>query len=268
MKRLSSIVFLILISITTAIPQTKNAESSSTREKQESDRGVFAQLVKVRVNPGDIEKWENSVSKLARAAEKSRVSEKIDWLIYRETPTNYHIVLISDSLAEMVTTDSFPTFFAGEESEKLFTEGMKELMKTEFEILENIVTQQVYSLGTVRSMTTKTHPLGRSVNYWIKPDKEAEFVSALQEYASFLKEIKYPYPVEGFRYALFSPGRYMVVTFPDDWAKFYRENDLETLARKKNALNKLSEIKRRINSTLIRISVDHISFAPELSPGD
>lgn len=260
MKKLSIIAFLILAMISVA--------ASQTDKKQDSDKGVFVQLVKVRVNPGDIEKWEIAIGKLARAAEKSRVPEKVDWLLYRETPTNYHIVLISDSLAEMVTTGSFPTFFTGEESEKLFADGMKELLKTEFEILENVITQQFYSLGTVRSMTTETHPLGRSVNYWVKPDKEAEFVAALQEYASFLKEIKYPYPVEGFRYALFSPGRYMVVTFPDDWTKFFGENDLETLVKKKNALNKLSEIKRRINATVIRMSVDHISFAPELSPQD
>jgi hypothetical protein len=264
-KRFSKLVLLIFVLTNFVVAQTKNSNSIVPPEKQVSEEGIFVQVVRLRVDANDVAKWENAVKKIREAAGKSRLSKKLDWLLYRETPANYLIITFSDSLADILTTKSFPAYFSGKESEEIFKNALKELNQTRFVILENNITQQMTALSTVREMSTKTHPMGRLTDYWVKPGKDSEFISIMQDYFKLLKKIEYPYPIEGFRYALFAPGKYQIVTFPDSWAGFFGENDLEILARKKKALKQLSDIKRRLSATLIKSSEIDISFARELS---
>ncbi|HUF05495.1 MAG TPA: hypothetical protein VMM38_15150 [Aridibacter sp.] len=234
-------------------------------DPSKEDLGIFVQLVKIRVRPVHSGEWEKGVSLLAKAAKASDVDEQLEWLMYRAEPAVYNAVTFSDELGGVLTLGKFPGYFKGEESQRLYSEALRHLAGVDYEITENMITQMDYSLSTVREMSTSTHLEARTVEYWVKPGKEREFLKAVRDRVVVLKSIEYPYPVEGGRYALFAPGRFLIATFPDNWADFYGKNDLRRLAEKKGALERLQKIESRIESTLIRSESHDISYARELS---
>lgn len=241
------------------------ASFAGPEEGNQNDFGTYTQRLSITVKPEDAERWEGAVRHIVQAAGKSQLPAKHHWLMYREGPFRYRLILFSDGFADIDTLESFAAGFAKTEGEGLFRQAIEELKPTQFEVLDIGVRQQVYSWSTVRSMNTDTHPLARVIDYWIRPGSRDEFDTVMREYAALLKRIEYPYPVEGFRWRLFAPGMYSVVTFPDDWSKFHGENRLELLARKKGAFEQLLEIRRRLAATLIRHSQFDLDFASELS---
>lgn len=254
------IFFLLLL-----LPLGLHSYRVAAEEPNQDAAGVYTQRVAIRVKPEDAERWENAVSRIAQAADKSRLPGKHHWLMYREGPFQYHLILFSDGFADIDTLESFAIAFAKTEGEGLFKQAIEDIKSTQFEVLSIGVRQQVYSWSTVRSISTDTHPLARAVDYWVRPGSEKEFDTVMREYVSLLKRIHYPYPVEGFRWRLFAPGMYSVVTFPDDWSKFHGENRLELVARKKGAYEQLMENRRRLAAILIRYSQFDLDFASDLS---
>lgn len=229
-----------------------------------ADGGAYVRSVSIRVSPGDAERWEQAVRMIADAARKARSSDH-DWLLYRAGPFRYWLILFSEGLSDIVTEESFSAAFAGTEGEALFARGVEQLLSTRFEVIRDVVTQQLYSWSTVRSMSTATHPLARVAEYWVRPDSVQQFDRAVQDYVAFLKKIRYPYPVEGFRLRLGAPGRYRLVTFPDDWSKFFGENRVEEIAAKHGATEELQSARKALAATLEKVEEHHLDFVSELS---
>ncbi len=123
----------------------------------------------------------------------------------------------------------------------------------------------LYSWSTVRGMSTATHPLVRVAEYWVKPSRVRQFDRAVRDYVALLKRIDYPYPVEGFLWRVGAPGRNLVVTFPDDWSKFFGENRAEEIAAKHGATEELQSARKALAATLEKVEEHYLDFVPELS---
>ena len=87
----------------------------------------------------------------------------------------------------------------------------------------------------------------------------------MREYAALLKAVEYPYPVEGFRWRVGSPGVNYVAVFPDAWAGFFGEHDMRTVLRHHGREAEYEALLHRIASAVYRVEQHDIDFAPSLS---
>lgn len=123
----------------------------------------------------------------------------------------------------------------------------------------------VNAWSTVEGMSTSTHPKGRLTLYWVRPGWEEEFDKAMRKQAILLREVSYPYPVEGFRWRLGSPGVNYIAIFPDNWQSFFAQNAVTTYLSQHGRLADFKAIQERISMSVYRTEQHDIDFDAELS---
>ena len=161
--------------------------------------------------------------------------------------------------------ESLRQAFAGTASEVRFQTAVDELLETRFLVESQVITQMVNPWSTVEGMSTATHPKARVVKYAVKPNRHDEFDAAIRDYVRLLKEIEYPYPIEGFRWQFGRPGENWLVTFPDNWSDFHGVNDLDTIARQHDAHERLQVIRSRIDNAVRATTQHDLDFVASLS---
>lgn len=227
--------------------------------------GVYVRLVTIEVDPADAPDWEATVQRIARAARQSNLESCCDWLLYREGPYRYRAVFFSEGFADLDTPESFGRAFAGTPGEAAFREGVRRIQTTRYEVTEDVVHQMVAGWSTVEGMSTATHPKARITKYWVRPGAEKAFDKAMREQAKLLKAVKYPYPVEGFRWRLGSPNVNYVNVFPDAWAGFFGENSIRAVLRRHDREAEYDALLKRIAATVLRMEHHYIDYASSLS---
>ncbi|MGE0555226.1 MAG: hypothetical protein AB7R55_17490 [Gemmatimonadales bacterium] len=227
--------------------------------------GVYVRLLDVRVEPSDAAVWEAAVEGVARAARVSQLEACCAWLLYREGPYRYRVVLFSDGLADLDTPESFAEAFAGTPGEALFRASVQRLQRTRYEVVEDLIHQMVRGWSTVDEMSTASHPKGRLTKYWVRPGADAAFDAAMREYAALLTAVGYPYPVEGFRWRVGSPSVNYVVVFPDAWSGFLGENGIRPTLERHGRAADYDALLMRIAATVSRVEYHDIDYDPALS---
>ena len=259
--RCVSACFALALSVGFSTPAASGEESSDP----ESDSGVHVRLVTVDVDPTDALSWEEAVQRIADAARKSNVEHCCDWLLYRQGLYRYHAVFFSKGFADLDTPTSFSHAFAGTPGEQAFRQGVRQLQTTRYEVAGDTVHEMVAAWSTVEGMSTATHPRARMTKYWVRPGAERAFDAAMREHAKLLQVVKYPYPVEGFRWRLGSPNANYINIFPDTWARFFGENDVRALLRRHEREAEYDALQERIAATVLRVEQHDIDFVASLS---
>ncbi len=239
--------------------------SAQNNDKNENERlSIFVREVAIKVEPEDANKWEKAMQKMVEAYVKTG-SDKLEWLLYRSQPNEFWIIMFGDSLEDVPDEEEINNAFIGTQGEPEYKEALELFAQTEFEVTRDIVCQQDEYWGTVKAMSTKTHPKARVVDYWVKPGSETEFDNIQQQYVALLQKMNYPYPVEGFRPRIGAPRVSQVVTFPDNWGNYLGINDLSEWVKKMNKQTELDEINNEMSRVIIKSSYHDLDFVKELS---
>ncbi len=251
------IIILVAIITVTSFPQNR-------KEKERERLSIYVREVALRVAPGDALKWEEAMQKMVEAYVKTNTAE-LEWLLYRSKPNEYWIIMFGDSLEDIPDEEDINYAFTGTPGETEYKEALELFAQTEFEIIRDIICQQDDFWGTVKAMSTKTHPKARVIDYWIKPGSETEFDKIQQKYVALLQSMNYPYPVEGFRPRIGAPRVSQVVTFPDNWENYFGINDLSGWAKKLHMEEELNEINVEISQVIMRSTYHVLDFVKEFS---
>ncbi|MCH7848680.1 MAG: hypothetical protein IIB53_10000 [Planctomycetes bacterium] len=258
-----SIRWLALLGLCSFLFAQPPERSSPFDEAQEF--GVYVQALEITVEPEDVDRFENAVGTIAREAATSDIGEDHEWILYRAGLHRYWAILFSEKLQDFDTMESLRQAFAGTASEVRFQTAVDELLETRFLVESQVITQMVNPWSTVEGMSTATHPKARVVKYAVKPNRHDEFDAAIRDYVRLLKEIEYPYPIEGFRWQFGRPGENWLVTFPDNWSDFHGVNDLDTIARQHDAHERLQVIRSRIDNAVRATTQHDLDFVASLS---
>lgn len=232
----------------------------------ESGEGVYTRTLEIEVQPSDVQAWEAAVASLAKAAKALKTEKRIDWIVYRTGPTKYWVIFNRPDLLEAITLETLCSAIGDGPQESALRAGLASLEATQFVVTMDALWQHSYEWSTVRSMSTSTHPLAVATEYSVRPADRREFGKAMREYVGFLVQIKYPYPMESFRWCLGRPGRCMSVIFPDNWVTYHKERSLDKFADSKNLRAELARIRNRLFQSTHSVRETQLTFAPELSP--
>ncbi len=252
---------MLKITITSLLLCLSCATGTSAQEHE----GVYVRLLDVLVAPEDSRLWEAAVEEIAHAARLSELDSCCDWLLYRQGAYRYRVIFFSDGLSDLVTPEIFANAFIGTPGEKAYLEAVVQLKTTQYEVVDDVVHQIVGAWSTVDAMSTDTHPKGRLTKYWVRPGEEDAFDAAMQAYMALLKEVKYPYPVEGFQWRVGSPGVNYIAVFPDSWTGFFGEHDVHLVVDRHNRRPDYDALLRQIANTVYRVEQQDIDFEPRLS---
>lgn len=233
---------------------------ASSAAQDQSTGAVYVEFVTVEVDPGDIGKWESAMADLARVAETT--APDILWLTYRGDPGEYRLVLQAESLAGLPTQDTFSHVFSTTAQGRA---AWSRLMNTGFTMNTATVTRQVPAWSTVDGMSTDTHPLAVVTEYTLHPAATGAFQELFSAWGDYYRSIEYPYPVEGFRSALFPMGQVMIVVFPDTWSAYYGAQDLDLLAAQRGQAEPLMRLRDRLWAAVRKATITHLTYVPDLS---
>ena len=227
--------------------------------------GVYTRTLEIEVLPSDVSAWETALASLAEAAKAVEREERIDWLVYRSGTTKYWIVVNRHDFKEVVILENLFSAFEDAPQKTSVKATITSLQATNFVVTMDVLWQQVFEWSTVQSMSTATNPLAVVTQYSVRLGDLADFDNAMREYVSFLKQIEYPYPVEGFRWRLGRPGRFWSVTFPDTWVNYYGVRDLKRFTKEKELGAELARLRSHLFRAAHSVSETYLTFAPELS---
>ncbi len=101
--------------------------------------------------------------------------------------------------------------------------------------------------------------------FWVKSGKEPQFGQLVEDMVAFLGELEYPYPVVGYRVHFGDSGRMVFVTWFDDRASYYGENNLQKLIGEKNAFERWSQLRGRLPELVLDIREHDAIFRPRMS---
>ena len=232
--------------------------------------GVFVRRMRIRVTPFQIEKFEALIHRCVRAAEAAGLTEEYDWLVYREPPARYWLIVFGETVDGFAAPDSFASFarhVARAEGPDALDEINVMLTSVEVEIEEKIVNRQYAAWSTVGGMTTATHPKARVVEYTIRRGAGEAFSRALAARTVFLKDHGYVLPIEGFVVLRGASWRATQVVFPVNWSDFHRSNSVDAFVAGLSApaATEFRELDRALNETISKIEHYDGDFASELS---
>jgi hypothetical protein len=237
----------------------------ATSARAQQDGGVYVRLLDIRVEPDDAMEWEAAVEAIAGAARESSAEFCCDWLLYRQGSFRYRVVFFSDGLGDLVTPEVFANAIAGTPGEDSFRKAVQQLQATRYEVVDDVVHQKIQAWSTVEEMSTATHPKGHLTKYWVRPGAEKAFDAAMRDQTALLKDVAYPYPLEGFQWRVGSPGVNYVVIFPDAWPAFLGEHAVRAVMQRRGREADYQALLDRIAATVYRVEQQDIDFDASLS---
>ena len=238
--------------------------SCMTSEQQEDAAGVFIRLVTIDVDSVSIPEWTSAVRLLARAKREHNPDGCCEWLMYREGAHRFHVILQSDSMGDVAEPEDLLEAFAGTDGEVVFRDGLRRLQATRYVVSADVLHQMDFRWSTVTEMDVETNPKASLTRYWVRSGRESDFDEAVSSYVRFLEEIEYPYPVEGFRWRIGSPGMNYLVVFPDAWEGFL-EWTVEKAAHSRGRDGEYRSLLAGIARTVSREENHRLDYVPDMS---
>ena len=233
-------------------------------ETRNDNLDIYIRETVFKVNPADTSRWEKAVKTITEIYKTSH-QDNFFWLLYREDSFNYWLILFADSLSGIPDESEFYNLMNKTEFEQSYKEAINLLLETDFEIVRDMVLQQDNFLGSVKTMNTTTNPKALVADYTIKPAYEKNFNTLQKKYIALLKEINYPYPIEGFQPRIGAPRVTQIVIFPDNWESFYGSYDLMRFAENSLKYTEIKDILKQQAAMLLKKEEHRIDFVSDLS---
>ena len=233
-------------------------------ETRNDNLDIYIRETVFKVNPADTSRWEKAVRTLTEIYKTSH-QDNFFWLLYREDSFNYWLILFADSLSGIPDESEFYNLLNQTKFEQSYKEAINLLLETDFEIVRDMVLQQDNFLGSVKTMNTTTNPKALVTDYTIKPAYEKNFNTLQKKYIALLKEINYPYPIEGFQPRIGAPRVTQIVIFPDNWESFYGSYDLMRIAESSLRYTEIKDILKQQAAMLLKKEEHRIDFVSDLS---
>ena len=225
----------------------------------------FGQLYEIftwNVPPSVTPEWRRNAAKLVEAAEAANISDS--WYMYSGA-SSFTLVYPIENYAALDDPMAFMRQFQGTEGEALFQEAMGALQKLDVrpgmaEIQER-VDDWSYEPEGMEAPPSWAHV----DDYWVMPGQQEAFGELAEEFVAFLEAIGYPYAVDAHRTHFGKVGRVTVVTFVDDLASFYGENDLRRLVEAAGAEAEWRALVERFAPLVYKIEQRNVRLEPELT---
>ena len=229
---------------------------------QTRDR-VLMQFVGVSVPPAEGAQFEADLAALVEYGLEAGVDRDLFWLTYRQGLFTYRLVVLALASESLASFDTYLDAFRGLAEDR--PELLASLRRSSLRITSQSTTEFVREWSTVEGMSTATNPKALVTEYGVRLGSLAELDRVLTDFKDFYLAIDYPYPVEAFKPLYFSPGRYMVVVFPDAWDAFDGPNDIDRLAARAGRTEELESLRARLNAVILDSSTFRLDYAHELS---
>jgi len=208
---------------------TSATECVMASERAFEAEGVYVRHLRIRVPPAEDPEFETLMKRLAKAAAEADLPEEYDWLCYREPPDKYWLLFFSESptgFAVPSTLSRIADQIGRAGGGAAHAEIMAIVAGLDFVLEWEILGQQKASWSTVREMSTSNHPKARIVERSVRSHARGSFDAALSNWTSFLVQVQYPLPVEGFVLHSGSTNAAWQVVFPVDWTSFHGEGSV------------------------------------------
>lgn len=231
-------------------------------QEEAAERGDLFEVVTWNVPPSVAPAWRGHVETLVEAATEADVADT--WFML-SGPSTYRLVYPLDDYAELDDPMAFARQFRGTPGEAKFQEAMGALQAIEAHPLMSEIVEHVDSWSYDPSMPVERPRWAHIDWYWLEPGSMEAFGELAQDFVAFVREIGYPYAVDGHRIHFGDIGRVYFVTHVDDLSSYYGENDLERLVEAAGAQERFGELVQRFSSMVYRIEHENLRSEPELS---
>ncbi len=260
MKRSISIVSGILLFCLLAGPLTP----SMLLAQDDNAKGQLLNVQTWRVDPSDAPAQDALIRQIVQAANEAKLKGPNTTWYFWSSDFNYTLVYPFENFAVLDTPNQFEKRFAGTPGEAT--------LKAAFEGLEKIPTMDTKStvIMTVPDWNyapeSAAEVKGAEVNeYWIETGQREAFDALAKDALALFEDVKYPYEVAGNRIIFGDVDRTVFVTFYDNKANYYGENDLTVLIKKAGREDDWGRINERFLQIVSRTTSNHINSRPELT---
>ncbi len=213
-------------------------------------RGPLFEVSTWEIDPADAATFEATVKQVAEAAAKSKISYR--WLFWQDG-SQYTLVFPVSSFAYFDDPEQFVRAFQGTPGEAQMREAMAKFPQ----IRSQVVAEELFEVKQDWSYQVEGFGFAK-MKYlhidviWARPGMDEEFDQLNKEWVQFFKDLAYPYPYNAHEVHFGDSGRTVYVTFIDDLAMFYGENDLMKWIEKKNMGARAEAFDQRFNAVTAR----------------
>ncbi len=234
------------------------------QEEESYEPGQLYQVTTWRVDPADATAWEGAVMQIVEAAEVSNIGPAHRWAFWQDG-TKYTLVFPMANFASLDDPQEFMRAFADTEGEAMMKEAMDKFQgfraDTEADEIVEIKSDWSYE---VEGFDMGAIEYAHLDELWTRPGMSDEFEQLNEDFVALFKDIEYPYPYDAHTVRI-GQSRTIYVTFIDDLAAYYGENDLMKLIEAKNQSERWEEIMAQFNNTVDRFEHYNIAYRSDMS---
>ena len=240
------------------VPAVLPAQDSNTG-------GDVVWVTSIRVQPGDVERFEASVKKIVQAAHEAALQEEFGWGVWTDMFT-YHIVGTEKSIAALDGNEErWMKQFEGTPGEATLMAAFKELDGIPQENLGTEVSQVKPEWSYRLDQMSQEPGFAEVCEYAIATGMEEKFDAVYKDYIAILKKLDHPYTHIGHRFIFGSPARHVGVTFYDTKEAFFGKNDVERMAQDAGMGEAWGKLIADFLPTVTGVECSHGKHRPELS---
>ena len=189
----------ILFSIVLALGCTQERKTGETNIP--IPNGVFVRHLRIKVETEDVEKFESTMLRIAKAAEAAKLRGSYDWLCYREATGYYWILFFGDGLDDF----SFPGTLKGlaeRVAQKIEGTNSPEIVAMAQSLnhlkISEVISQQNSDWSTTGNVESREYPKARIFERKIKANSIGDFDRLASEWTKLLNDNRVTRPIESF----------------------------------------------------------------------
>lgn len=183
---------------------------------KESDIEIYTQLTLLSVDSTDVKEFENQITFLSQLANQYQLHEDYDWLTYTSDSGEYLIVNFSTGIDNILQIKDYKKTFEKDSLDDKFSKVLDSIKQLRVSLKKNYIKEMILPWSTVKQISVSEFPLATMVEYQIPTYKIDEYDMCLRALVKLLKDINYPYPLEGNRGSLGAYGKMTLVWFYDN----------------------------------------------------
>ncbi len=228
-------------------------------------RGQLFQVSTWEVDPADARAFENTAKQIAEAAGTSNIGWGYRWGFWQQA-SQFTLVRPVVSFGYFDEPGQFMLAFEGTEGEDQMTEAFAQFPKIRSRtVMEEIAEVKNDWSYRVDSFDFDNMRFAHIDVIWPRSGMDEEFEKLNKEWVSFFKDLEYPYPYDANQVHFGDTGRTVYVTFIDDLAAYYGENELMKLVEAKNMGERSEQLDDQFNAVTARWEHYNITYRPDMS---
>lgn len=213
----------------------------------------LAQVTTWQVDAAQIGEWETAIKKVVEAAEAADLGMDRGWLFYQTSPTRYVLVFPVANMAYFDDPDQWMRSFEGTQGEAVLQEAFAMISNVDHRVITN---EMIERKSDWSYMPESYAPSGEGFVHveqmWLRPGQQQAFDAVVKEYMAFFASIGYPYQVIGHEVHFGAQSdRVDFAIFADDRAKFYGENNFNTLAEAAGQSGVMESLFAKLTPTIV-----------------